>query len=144
MTTNSNFDDVKAFHAKFGVPEAQVPAFLDPAAHDFRVKFMQEELQEFIDDSRIGNMHGAADALVDLVYVALGTAAMMGLPWQELWDEVQRANISKVRASSDGSNSKRKSALDVVKPAGWRAPDHTAALGNIQEYEWPVFNASGE
>ena len=38
------------------------------------------------------------DALIDLTYVAMGTAYMMGLPWQDLWDEVQRANMSKVRA----------------------------------------------
>jgi predicted HAD superfamily Cof-like phosphohydrolase len=63
-----------------------------------------------------------ADALVDIVYVAMGTAYMMGLPWQQLWDEVQRSNMDKVRAS-DASQSKRKNSLDVVKPQGWVGPD---------------------
>lgn len=120
--------DVIAFHQKFGVPVAPMAAFLNPEAYAFRVKFMQEELDEFSEAHSTGDMHGAADALVDLAYVVHGTAHMMGLPWPRLWDEVQRANISKVRAT-DASQSKRGTALDVIKPAGWVAPDHTPALG---------------
>lgn len=57
-------------------------------------------------------------------------AALLGTPWAECWAAVQAANLTKVRGAADGSNSKRGSAFDVVKPAGWRAPDtaHVAAL----------------
>lgn len=127
-------DDVCAFQEKFNVPMAVEPTFLDPEAFKFRVKFMQEELDEFITDHSEHNMHGAADALVDLAYVLHGTALMMGLPWSELWDEVQRANMAKERATC-ASQSKRGSALDVIKPEGWKAPDHTAALG---AGPWPM------
>lgn len=41
--------------------------------------------------------------------------------WNTLWDDVQRANMSKVRAKS-AAESKRGSAWDVVKPAGWIGP----------------------
>ena len=75
-----------------------------------------------------------ADALVDLVYVALGTAHLHGLPWSELFHEVQRANITKERAAADGSNSARKSALDVVKPAGWTGPD---IINVLMAAGWP-------
>lgn len=126
--------DVIAFHQKFGVPVAADTSFLNPEAYAFRVKFMQEELDEFQEAHSTGDMHGAADALVDLAYVVHGTAHMMGLPWPRLWDEVQRANISKVRAT-DASQSKRGTALDVIKPAGWVAPDHTPALGTGP---WPT------
>jgi predicted HAD superfamily Cof-like phosphohydrolase len=137
----TNFDDVEAFHIKFGVPLAGAPSFLDREANEFRVKFMQEELDEFKEDYANGDMLKAADALVDLVYVAMGTASMMGLPWQQLWDEVQRANMSKVRASgADDARSVRKSALDVVKPEGWKGPDHRAAVGDGAN--WPTFYAS--
>ncbi len=137
----TNFDDVEAFHKKFGVPLAGTPSFLDDDANRFRQKFMQEELDEYNEAYMAGDMLKAADALVDLVYVALGTASMMGLPWQQLWDEVQRANMSKVRATgADDSRSVRKSALDVVKPEGWKAPDHRAALGDGAN--WPTFYAS--
>ena len=120
--------DVLAFQQKFEVPMASKPQFLQEEAFQFRLKFMQEELNEFEDGHITGDMHEAADALVDLAYVLHGTALMMGLPWPMLWDEVQRANMAKVRAKHAGE-SKRGSALDVVKPEGWTPPDHTAALG---------------
>lgn len=126
--------DVLAFQQKFQVPMASQPAFLDPQAFEFRFRFMHEELQEFLEAHMKGDMHGAADALVDLAYVLHGTALMMGLPWPRLWEEVQRANMAKERATHAGQ-SKRGSALDVIKPEGWKAPDHTAALGTGP---WPT------
>lgn len=120
--------DVLAFQQKFQVPMAKEPAFLDAETLRFRFKFLEEELQEFWFAHNGGDMHGAADALVDLAYVLHGTALMMGLPWPVLWAEVQRANMAKERATH-ASQSKRGSALDVIKPEGWRGPDHTAALG---------------
>lgn len=126
--------DVRAFHRKFRIPGAVVPSFLPTSALEFRLKFMHEELSEFERDHRQADMPGAADALVDLAYVVHGTAIMMGLPWYVLWDEVQRANLSKERAKN-ASESKRGSALDVIKPPGWRAPDHTLAIGRGP---WPT------
>lgn len=122
--------DVKAFQEKFDVPMSPVPAFIDNHANTFRIDFMHEELQEYQEACDHQDLAKAADALVDLVYVAHGTALMMGLPWDNLWAEVQRANMSKVRAKSDGSDSKRKSSLDVVKPPGWQAPNHHQYLMN--------------
>lgn len=150
---HTELEDVRDFHTKFGVPMADRPAFLEESMEEFRTKFMQEELNEFSDACGIGNMEKAADALVDLVYVVIGTALMMGLPWPELWAEVQRANMEKRRAVS-ASESKRGSTLDVVKPEGWRGPDHLPALQRAMPLcigmpfsqrmrAWPVFMADG-
>jgi predicted HAD superfamily Cof-like phosphohydrolase len=49
----------------------------------------------------------------------------------ELWDDVQRANMSKERATSV-SQSKRGSTFDVIKPKGW-VPPATAAI--IERYQ---------
>ena len=138
---HTELDDVRAFHDKFGVPMSPVPALLDTEAVRFRIKFMQEELNEFIECHDSLDIHGSADALVDLVYVAIGTALKMGLPWPALWAEVQRANLEKRLAKPDGSDSKRGSPLDVVKPPGWVAPDHTGALGTTTDFP-SIFNAS--
>ena len=124
----SNYDDVKVFHFAMGLPLPGSPQLLDRETRKFREKFMHEELDEFHGACANYDLAGAADALVDLVYVAMGTAAMMGLPWQELWDEVQRANMAKQRALPDGSDSKRGSSLDVVKPMGWQPPDIKGVL----------------
>lgn len=123
-----NYDDVKTFHFAMGLPLPDAPQLLDRETRKFRERFMHEELDEFHGACAAYDLPGAADALVDLVYVAMGTAVMMGLPWQELWDEVQRANMAKQRALPDGSDSKRGSALDVVKPMGWQPPDIAGVL----------------
>ena len=53
---------------------------------------------------------------------------VLAAAWEAGWDEVQRANMAKVRAAEDGSDSKRGSSWDVVKPDGWRDPDLEAVL----------------
>lgn len=78
--------------------------------------------------------HGKAfDALIDLVYVAYGTAHILGYPWDQGWRLVQKANMAKVRAKPDGSDSVRKSSYDVVKPPGWTPPD---IEGLLHYYGW--------
>jgi hypothetical protein len=136
----TNFDDVGDFHRRFGL--ASVPpggggaepahvAEFDESLWQFRLKFMREELREANDAWKAGDLVGVADGLVDLVYVALGTAQFLGLPWQELWDEVQRANMTKVRAA-DAEESGRKTGrhhhFDVVKPEGFVPPDVAGIL----------------
>lgn len=121
----TNAEDVRAFQEKFKVPMADSPSILDHQAVQFRIGFLREELNEFEEAAAWHNIEGMADALVDLVYIALGTSHMMGLPWQRLWDSVHEANMSKRIAKPDGSDSKRGSPLDVVKPPGWVGPDHS-------------------
>jgi predicted HAD superfamily Cof-like phosphohydrolase len=133
LRLTSDNADVMAFQRKFDIPMAPHPAFLDQEAEEFRIKFMQEELDEYNEACEKLDIRGAADALVDLVYVAHGTALMMGLPWDKLWNEVQRANMTKERATSS-DQSKRKNSLDVIKPAGWTPPDHGPALGHSDPY----------
>jgi predicted HAD superfamily Cof-like phosphohydrolase len=88
---------------------------------------MQEELDEFIDAINRMDHADAFDALIDLVYVAMGTAHLFGYPWQDGWDEVQRANMTKQRAAT-ADQSKRASTWDVVKPPDWTPPDIAGVL----------------
>lgn len=123
----TNFSDVGKFHEKFGLDNTTFrdvgPREWDSELMNFRADFLKEELDEFTDAAADQDIAGVADALIDLVYVAMGTAHLLGLPWEALWTEVQRANMDKQRAAVDGSDSKRGSAFDVVKPEGWRSPD---------------------
>ncbi len=125
-------DDVGDFHRRFELPhsgDGRPPELIKADVLAFRVKFMTEELLEFEGAHAEGNIADAADALADLVYVALGTAHLMGVPFDDVWREVQRANMTKVRAlGADDPRSKRSHALDVVKPADFRPPDHRPAL----------------
>lgn len=139
----TNFDDVGSFHELFELPFTgpdAVPHHIDDQQLVlFRLKFLLEELNELIDGyaldrltllpvpERTPNLPGIADALVDLVYVALGTAHLHGLPWDELFREVHRTNMTKVRARH-AADSTRASAFDVVKPPGWQPPKITKIL----------------
>jgi predicted HAD superfamily Cof-like phosphohydrolase len=118
--------DVKLFQIKFGVPMPDRPTFLPDKHHEFRVGFMREELIEFEEAVRDQDMVKALDALIDLQYVLLGTMLMMGLEsyWDTAWHSVQTANMRKVRAPT-AADSKRGSALDVIKPPGWTPPDYS-------------------
>lgn len=133
--SENHWADVASFHSKFGLHEAtERPGPVNQTNEEFeamvlfRINFMQEELAEFIKGFHEGDIVQMADALIDLEYVVLGTSHLLGLPHPELWDDVQAANMRKERAAADGSNSKRGSALDVIKPAGWVGPDGAAIL----------------
>lgn len=132
----SELDDVRRFHERFDLPHRDRPGLLPRQRLAERANFMLEELIEFaaaaglaLADDEDGetrfevstepqSLAGQADALVDIVYVALGTAVQLGLTsvWHRLWDDVQRANLAKVRGASDRAHT------DVVKPPGWMPP----------------------
>jgi predicted HAD superfamily Cof-like phosphohydrolase len=113
------FEDVQEFHNKIlGVAPEGLPTLV---SHEYvmeRMRFLLEEVTEFGDTGMTGDIVGAADALADIIYVALGTAYMMGLPFQEIWDHVHRANMQKERGIT-----KRGNAVDAIKPEGWVAPE---------------------
>jgi predicted HAD superfamily Cof-like phosphohydrolase len=133
----SNFADVGEFHRKFDLPSVNksgpepTDALKNKDLMKFRMGFLHEEMTEIEKGIEEKDIAQVADGLVDLVYVAMGTAHLLGLPWQELWDEVQRANMTKERAAEDGSNSKRGSSFDVVKPEGWQGPDIEGVLASF-------------
>lgn len=132
----TDFNLVGSFHRKFGLPiagESADPHVISRDVAAFRWRFLMEEMGELLTAMNRDDLPGIADALVDLVYVALGTAHYYGLPWEDLFAEVQRANMTKERAASDGSNSKRSSALDVIKPPGWQPPQLAPIL---ERYGW--------
>ena len=123
----SYFSDVGDFHRKFDLPvggNGELPTVISDKTFLFRYQFLQEELQELLKAHRSRDLVEVADALADLVYVALGTAHMYHIPLDEVWNEVQRSNMKKERANGPGDvRSKRGSALDVVKPHDWTPPD---------------------
>lgn len=116
------FIDIEEFHKKFNLKPLEKPGFLDYTTMEFRIKFMQEELAEFMQAYEDDNLHDAFDALIDLTYVVLGTAYLMNLPFNAGWKEVHNANMKKIRAVSE-KQSKRNHSSDVIKPEGWAAPN---------------------
>lgn len=141
--------DIVAFHEKFGLEYDGPPRILSKELSDFRIMFMGEEMQEYVDaevqlrdylrnglipDVRKTNkvdklLEDQLDALIDLTYVTLGTAYLQfgHDVFMEGWRRVQVANMAKVRkdrAVEGHKDSGRAAEFDVVKPAGWTAPTH--------------------
>jgi len=114
--------DIEAFHTHFNLPTSKTGEFPSKEIMTFRMKFLKEELGEFIDAYTKNNIVEAFDALIDLAYVTIGTARFMGLPFDKGWTVVHRANMKKVRAKTNGA-SKRGSKFDVIKPQGWVSPN---------------------
>lgn len=115
--------DVFDFHQKFGFKFPKHPTLMSSKEAAFRLEFLQEELNELKEAHIKGNLHDQFDALIDLVYVALGTAYRMGLPFQAGWNIVHEANMTKVRGPS-----KRSGEFDIIKPPGFVKPDLTDLL----------------
>lgn len=116
--------DVLEFMLKFGqVPrKADGSEFTTPHHITYRkalerFNFLQEELEEFAESAEAQDLAGMADALIDLVYVAKGTAHLLNLPWEKLWSDVHRANMAKVRGIGPRGN-----LVDCIKPEGWIGP----------------------
>ncbi len=118
-----NFRDVVEFNDKFGFGIRTSPGHLTRRKLQERIDFMQEELNEFIEGVNKQNLAEQADALIDLAYVAMGTAHMLGLPWEQLWSDVHRANMAKVRGIG-----KRGHLNDCIKPADWVPPNTMGIL----------------
>lgn len=115
---SSLMDDIRQFHNKFGFNSFDKPDFLGEEETSFRLDFMDEELEELMTAYHDNDLEGMFDGMIDLVYVVLGTAHLMGLPFQEGWDRVHAANMTKVRGPSVRSGD-----FDVIKPEGFVKPD---------------------
>ncbi len=73
-------------------------------------------------EEKITDLEKQLDALVDLMYVLLGTSYLQGFDLKEAWNRVHAANMTKIRTER-ADDSKRGSVYDVVKPEGFRPPD---------------------
>lgn len=127
----SYFQDVGEFHAKFGLPitrRDRPAAFPAPEVVKYRFQFMQEELTEFAEGCTENDLAKVADALADLVYVALGTAHYFGIPFEEVWQAVQQANMRKIRTLEPNLEHKRGMVEVIRKPIDWEPPRITLLL----------------
>ena len=120
------------------------------ALHSKRMKFQIEEVNEACEAGGLVGIFNLStvsagpkdfpkfvDGLLDTIYVAAGTLLLSGLSpdqCQELFLEVQRANMSKERSKGDDDKrSVRGSQFDVVKPEGFVPPD---IEGLLRSFGW--------
>jgi len=117
--------DVADFYTKvLKLPIPDKPVMMQPTTQASRVELLMEEVKELEDATTIEDQ---ADALIDVLYLALGGLIAMGIVPGAAFEIVHEANMRKVA----GANEKRPAAGkagDAVKPRGWTPPDLSPAL----------------
>ena len=122
--------DIAGMHRYYGVNEKvkefdkeKLQQFLN-----FRMSFLDEELNETKKAVREKNAEEIVDGLIDLCVVAIGTLDSMGIDSYDAWNKVLRANLQK----KVGVKPERPNPLglpDLIKPDGWKAPSHAKNHG---------------
>jgi predicted HAD superfamily Cof-like phosphohydrolase len=116
MGINQQWEMVNEFHKKFGHPAPGAPILLGKERAKKREAWMLEEVAEFMEAETIADQ---ADAMIDLIYFALGTLVEMGVPPEGIFNIVHKANMDKLwedglpRWKADGK---------TMKPPGWTDP----------------------
>lgn len=136
MSTNW-FKDMQDMHKKYGVDKwmneekksdwSRLNKYMD-----FRIKMMQEELDETRAAFENKNEEEVVDGIIDLCVFAIGTLEVFGVDANKAWDQVYKANMSKEVGIKEG----RPNPLglpDLVKPEGWEGPTHEGNHGNITD-----------
>jgi predicted HAD superfamily Cof-like phosphohydrolase len=97
MQDPKSLTSVAEFHMTFNHPILPEPKVPDGQRCDLRVSLIAEELKELEEGIRNGDIVEIADALCDIQYVLSGAVLEFGLAekFKELFDEVQRSNMSK-------------------------------------------------
>ena len=124
MNTKNWVQDIFNMHQKFGVHawvDEQVRFGNKDKLNEFlrfRLRFLQEELNEMGTAVDEKNPEEIVDALIDLCVVAIGTLDAFNIDAHKAWKEVHTANMAK----QPGVKESRPNPLglpDLFKPDGW-------------------------
>lgn len=89
---------VAEFNKAFNIENQMLPTVPDQATLTLRYKLALEELEEFKEAADKEDIVGMFDALVDQLYILLGTvhACGMGIALEDGFYEVHRSNMTKL------------------------------------------------
>ena len=119
---------VTQFHESFNIGFKTSPdAHLTKEKIQLRYNLMKEENEEYLEAANNKDIVEIADALGDMLYILCGTIIEHGLQHkiEEVFDEIQRSNMSKLGA--DGKPMYRKDGKVLKGPAYFK-PDFSNIL----------------
>lgn len=93
---------VRQFHEAFGLGVKEEPtADLGTSKNLLRYNLMKEENEEYLNAANNNDLIEVADALGDMLYILCGTIIEHGMQYkiEEVFDEIQRSNMSKLGAN---------------------------------------------
>ncbi len=97
----NKIEAVKAFHTAFKIGHRETPkADLGAEKNTLRFNLMKEENEEYLEAANNNDLVEVADALGDMLYILCGTIIEHGMQYkiEEVFDEIQRSNMSKLGA----------------------------------------------
>ena len=119
---------VAEFHKVFGLKMKETPtADIGLSNNLLRYKLMREENEEYLEAANNNDLVEVADALGDMLYILCGTIIEHGMQHKidEVFDEIQRSNMSKLGA--DGKPIYREDGK-VLKGPSYFGPDIPSIL----------------
>jgi predicted HAD superfamily Cof-like phosphohydrolase len=123
---------LKEFHTAFELPQRDVPTIIPIKEFECRMNLLLEEVEELTWAYEKDDMVEVVDAIVDCLYVLLGTALQFGITnvLEECFDEVHRSNMSKL--DTNGKPIVNKSGK-VMKGPNYSRPDIARIINNAQK-----------
>lgn len=108
------------FNQAFDIPKLDSPDIGSEELIELRIKLLKEEVEEYAEAARAGDLVEVLDALADIGYILAGTILNHGMQdiYDDAFDEVHRSNMAKL---VDGKVLRREDGK-VMKPQGWTAP----------------------
>ena len=107
------------FNQAFEIPKLDQPGLGPSDLSELRIKLLTEEVQEYAEAARAGDLVEVLDALADIDIFA-GTIINHGMQdiYDDAFNEVHRSNMAKL---VDGKVIRRDDGK-VLKPEGWLPP----------------------
>ncbi len=108
------------FNQAFDIPKLDSPDIGPEELIELRIKLLREEVEEYAEAARAGDLVEVLDALADIGYILAGTILNHGMQniYDDAFNEVHRSNMAKL---VDGKVLRREDGK-VMKPQGWTAP----------------------
>ena len=137
MSTNI-FEDMFDMHSHYEVHDWEEKKLAEEDLEafekllEFRLAFLQEELDETKLAYENRDPEEIVDGLIDLIVIAAGTLDMYKVDGDKAWNEVFKANMKK----KVGVKESRPNPLglpDLIKPDDWEAPDHSDNHGILPD-----------
>ncbi len=109
------------FNNAFDIPKLDARGLGTDELIELRIKLLVEEVQEYAEAARAGDMVEILDALADIGYILAGTIINHGMQhiYDDSFNEVHRSNMAKL---VDGKVIRREDGK-VLKPQDWQPPN---------------------
>lgn len=129
MSFIEHINKVKEFHESFNIVNNEQPTLLSKEEFLLRYNLIKEENEEYLNACEKGDIVEIADALGDILYIALGTLLRHGLQHKidEVFEEIHSSNMSKL--GPDGKPIYREDGK-VLKGPNYFKPDIKKILNN--------------